>query len=127
MAYPINPVANLRATTQNRIVAIGAVDDGLGAQVGLFEFVQGGWTGIWTTTPLLPNDFTAAVEGAGGVLKWLDLIAKTINAKLREMFIAPASAPVLSGSNTFEQVINELNANWQLTIGADGVPVFGKK
>ncbi len=125
MSYPISPPSNLRCVAAGRTFAVGITDVGIGSMFGVFELIGGGWSAIWYTEPLLTGDFQAALDKVGGVQKWLEMVAKTVNEKLRAM-LAGVSAPV-AGESYHSQIEAELTRNWRLVVGADGVPVFERK
>lgn len=125
MAYSINPPAHLVATAAGRKFAVWVTVGLLGTQVCLFEYTAEGWIALHSTEPMQDADLRADVAKFGGLMSWLTTLAGIINAKLRSAIsgvIAPST-----GTSMTDQIQNELNANWKLSLGPDGIPVFGPK
>ncbi len=127
MAYNIKPPDHLIATAQGRKFAVwGDTPSGLFA-IGVFEYKSDGWAGVWVG-PLMDNAaLDAEIKRAGDMKKWLAAVAQHINTVIRNALGSAAIIPETSGSPLFAAVLNEINANWKMTVGADGVPVFGPK
>lgn len=126
MAFNITPPAHLVVTTQGRKFAVYAAVTSDLFSAGVFEYLAAGWTGVWVG-PLFDNaGLDLEIKRAGDMKKWIAALAEKINSVFRGA-IAPGAVAEVSGSPLYSAILNELNANWKLSVGADGVPVFGPK
>lgn len=126
MAYAITPPAHLIATAQGRKFAVWVNASPVGTQLIAVEYLTDGWNAFWSSVPQQDGDLQSEMDRMGGLKLWLRNAAATINAKFAGLFGGTGPAP-LPGNSATERLINELNANWKLLVGADGVPVFGPK
>jgi hypothetical protein len=127
MAFQITPPAHLIATAQGRKFAVFVGYTNAVVSFGLFEYMADGWRGEMISPASDEQALKIETERAGGVKNWLIAWAELINNRLRQLFSGAAVSEAVSGSPTYSALLNELQSNWKMTVGPDGVPVFGPK